>query len=427
MVRHGPVAYNHKASFLSIGNAGGKGLMADWRETIDEFIDSNAERWRAIRRHLHANPEASREEFETTLFLAERLREAGVAVRIVTSGRGLIAEPEGLDDRPRVAIRADIDALRMNDAKTVAYRSTRPGVLHACGHDGHSAMALAAAAALWHARDALPRGTDWRAIFQPAEEVGEGAAEMVAAGAVENVRAIVALHVDPDLATGLLAHRSGAFTANCHELRIAIEGLAGHAARPHLAIDPICVAAQFITSVYQFVPRSVDARDPSVVTFGSIRGGASANVIPQQVELMGTIRTLSPATAARVIDRVVQIARGLSDANGAKIEVTVRTGTEAVYNDARVTAVCVRAAGEVVGPAQVEPILLPSMGGEDFSGYLAHVPGCMLRLGVASADRPRVFLHSPDFDLDERALAIGAKVLAHSVVLLSNPLRGDSE
>jgi amidohydrolase len=401
--------------------------MPDWRHTIDDFIDSRVEQWRAIRRHLHANPEPSREEYQTTTFLAERLREAGVGVQVVASGRGLIAEPEGQDDRPRVAIRADIDALRMHDAKTVAYHSSRAGVLHACGHDAHATMVLAAAAALCHARDVLPKSTDWRAIFQPAEEVAEGAVEMVAAGAVENVRAIVALHVDPDLPVGRLGHRSGSLTANCQELFVTIKGRGGHAARPHLAIDPIGVAAQFISSIYQFVPRSVDSRDPAVVTFGSIRGGASANVIPDEVELTGTIRTLNTETAARVVERIGQIGRGLADASRTAIDVSVRHGTDAVQNDPRVTAICVHAAGEVVGPANLEPVLLPSMGGEDFSGYLAFVPGCMLRLGVATPDRARLALHTTNFDLDERALAIGAKVLAHCVVLLANLYRSDPE
>jgi amidohydrolase len=299
--------------------------------------------------------------------------------------------------------------------------------LHACGHDGHATMALAAAVALWNAREVLPGGTDWRAIFQPAEEVGEGAAEMVAAGALEHVQAIVALHVDPELEVGRLGHRSGALTANCQDLRVTIEGVAGHAARPHLAIDPIGVAAQYITSVYQFVPRSVDAREPAVVTFGAIHGGASANVIPPLVELLGTIRTVDLVTAARVSERMVQIARGLAEASGALINVSVSNGTNAVSNDPRVTALCVRAAGEVVGPANVESILLPSMGGEDFSGYLAHVPGCMLRLGVATPGGARHSLHSPGFDLDERALAIGAKVLAHSMVLLAHSGAVESE
>jgi amidohydrolase len=396
--------------------------MQDWRQAIDLYIDSHSERWRALRRHLHAHPEPSREEFGTTQFLAEQLEAEGLPVRVVPSGRGLIAGRDSTDDRPTVAMRADMDALRMQDGKTLPYRSTRAGVMHACGHDAHSAMLSAAALALWTQRDALPDAA-WRAIFQPAEEVGEGALEMIAAGAVENVRAIVALHVDPDLIVGQVGYRVGVLTAACQELHVTIKGMGGHAARPHLSVDPIGVAVQFINSVYQFVPRSVDSRDPVVVTFGCIQGGASANVIPERVELMGTIRTFSSRAALQVQEKIMHIARGLSGASRASIDVAFRNVTEAVNNDAGVTSVCVHAAREVVGGANVEEIPLPSMGGEDFAAYLKQAPGCLLRVGVASADGPRHFLHTPLFDIDERALAIGAKLLARSAVLLADSSR----
>ena len=393
--------------------------MTHWREAIDSYINSQAERWCSIRRYLHANPEPSREEFGTTRYLAQQLDDAGLRVEIAPSGRGLIAEPKDQGVRKRIAIRADIDALRIADAKSVPYRSGREGLMHACGHDAHATMALCAAMALRECRDELPEDTAWRAVFQPAEEVSEGALEMVAAGAVENVRAIVALHVNPDLSVGRIAHRTGVLTACCQEVRIVIRGVGGHSARPHLAVNPIAVAAQLVSSLYQLVPRSVNSRDPCVLTFGCIRGGASANVIPDEVELKGTIRTLSDRTAALVEERITQIARGLSAASRTTIDIAFQQGTEAVVNDPEVTAICVRAAGEVVGESNVEEIRLPSMGGEDFSGYLKHVPGCLLRLGVASLDRPRHALHSAHFDIDEAALAIGARTLAHGAVLLS--------
>jgi amidohydrolase len=397
--------------------------MVDWRQAIDSYIDDHSDRWRSVRRHLHVHPEPSREEFATTRFLAAHLEEAGMPVRIAPSGRGLIAGRESPGSGPSVAMRADMDALRMQDAKAQPYRSSRPGVMHACGHDAHSAMLMAASLALWTQSGALPQSTVWRAIFQPAEEVGEGAREMIAAGAVENVGSIVALHVDPDLAVGRVGFRTGVLTAACQELHVTIKGMGGHAARPHLSIDPIGVAVQFISSVYQFVPRSVDSRDPVVVTFGRIEGGTSANVIPEQVELMGTVRTLSGRAAAQVEEKIRHIAQGLSGASRASIDVRFHRGTDAVDNDARVTSVCVQAAREVVGVANVGEIPLPSMGGEDFSSYLDHAPGCLLRLGVAAPDAPRHFLHSPLFDLDERALAIGAKLLARSVVLLADSSR----
>lgn len=396
--------------------------MQNGPSKIDDFILSNAERWVAIRRHLHAHPELSREEFETTDYLARQLREAGLRVALAPTGRGLIAEPEGQGDLPRVAFRADIDALPIPDAKSVPYRSCRSGVMHACGHDAHATMALAAALALHEARDESGPPIAWRAIFQPAEEVSEGADEMIAAGALDGVHSIVALHVDPERTVGRIGYRTGSLTAACQEIRVLIRGVGGHAARPHLSIDPIAAASQFVTTLYQMIPRSVDARDASVVTFGCIRGGAGPNVIPEEVELFGTIRTLSDRTSAMVEERITQIARGLSTATRCEIEVAFHRGTDSVINHPDVTAACVRAATQVVGTDHLDEIPLPSMGGEDFSGYLKRANGCLLRLGVSALDRPRHALHSPHFDIDESALPIGARVLAHSAVLLAREL-----
>jgi amidohydrolase len=395
--------------------------MGDWGRAIDETIDAMAETLRAVRRHLHAHPEPSLEEYETTRYLARRLGEAGIPHRLLPSGRGIVAESAVEGSAPRVGIRGDIDALRMTDVKTVPYRSTRAGVMHACGHDAHATMALGATLALWQCRESLPWPTPWRTLFQPAEEVGEGAREMIEAGAVAGVRALVALHVDPELAVGRIGHRRGPVTAFCEDLEVTIRGRGGHAARPHQAVDPIGVAVQFINSIYQFIPRSVDSRDPVVVTFGSIQGGTSNNVIPEQVALLGTIRTLSQDAANRVKAHIRHIGHGLEEASGATIAIGFGNGVDGVFNDPIVTDACVQAAAAVVGGDHVDPIPLPSMGAEDFASYLAHVPGCLLRLGVASAELPGHHLHSPQFDIDERALAIGAKVLARSAVLLAKP------
>jgi amidohydrolase len=395
--------------------------MADWRGALDGYIDSIAETLRAVRRHLHAHPEPSLEEFETARYLADRLDEAGIPRRVVPSGRGVIADPFPEAVSGRVAIRGDIDALRMHDNKEVPYRSTRDGVMHACGHDAHATMALGASLALWSCRAWLPWPTPWRTIFQPAEEIGRGAFEMIEAGAVEGVRAIIALHVDPELAVGRIAQRRGILTAHCVEMHVTIHGRGGHAARPHQAVDPIGIAVQFVNSVYQFVPRSMDSREPVVVTFGSIQGGTSANVIPEQVRLLATIRTLGRSSAAQVQERIKHIGHGIAEASRSRVEITFHQTTDAVVNDPAVTEVCVREAADLVGIDHVEAIALPSMGGEDFAGYLAHAPGCLLRLGVASPGGPRHFLHTTGFDIDERALAIGAKVLARSAVRLSEP------
>jgi amidohydrolase len=392
--------------------------MPDWRHSLDRHIESRAGRIRDVRRHLHAHPEPSREEYGTTRFLADRLEEAGVPVETVPCGRGLLAGT--LDAaRPLVAFRADMDALPIADAKEAPYRSTREGVMHACGHDAHAAMALGAAEALWAVRDALPAPVRWRAVFQPSEEVGEGAREMVAAGAMEGVKAIAALHVDTDRAVGRVGWRARELTAFCQELEVVVRGVGGHAARPHLSRDPLLAAAQFVTSVCQLIPRGVDSRDPTVVTFGMIRAGSGCNVIPAEAYLCGTIRTLSRHSSQRVAERLQQIARGIGQATETRFELMLGNRTDGVFNDPAVTAACARAAGEVVGAEGLDEIHLPSMGGEDFSGYLEEAPGCLLRLGVAGGDGPPPHLHSPAFDLDERALALGAKILARSAVLMA--------
>jgi amidohydrolase len=242
---------------------------------------------------------------------------------------------------------------------------------------------------------------------------------MIRAGALTDVDSIVALHVDPERRTGQIGYRQGTMTAFCVEVDVLLRGRGGHAARPHHGTDPILAACQFVSACYQFVPRAVDSRQAVVVTFGSIHGGASQNVIPEEVRLRGTARTHSHASTVKVEERIEEIAEGIAEASGTEIEVSFKRGPDAVVNDRRVTEVCLQAASELLGPAALEPIAEPSMGGEDFAEYLSLVPGCLLRLGV-SADPARAhFLHSARFDIDERALAVGAKLLARTAVLLA--------
>ncbi len=394
--------------------------MINWRAEIDAFLDARVDFLRDFRRRLHAHPEPSREEVQTTRSIAGVLAEAGVPYRLPASGRGVIAEPHLEGEPGWVALRADIDALRIQDEKEVPYRSTRDGLMHACGHDAHATMLLGAVLALHALQPRMPWPLPWRALFQPAEETAEGAHELIADGVMEGVRAIVALHVDPDLEVGRVARRQGVMTACCMEFHVSVRGKGGHAARPHQTIDPIAAAAQFLSLVYQNVPRAVDARNPVVVSFGAISGGMAPNVIPDRVILKGTIRTLGRAITDLVRDRMKGVAKGVEEATGAALEFTFLPGPDAVVNHPDVTAIVSHAAAEVVGPEGVGEIPRPSMGGEDFAAYLSHAPGCLLRLGVAPRGATAwPALHSPLFDVDERALVLGAKILARSAVLLS--------
>lgn len=395
--------------------------MTAWEKAIDGFVDSIAEEMRSMRRHLHRNPELSLQEFQTTEFLADKLRQLGISFRIPPSKRGVIAEGNPDSSMPRVAMRGDIDALPITDQKDVPYRSQCDGVMHACGHDAHTTMVLAAARALKDVEGTLPWPCPWRAIFQPAEEVGLGAQEMIQAGAVDGVRAIVAFHVAPDLPLGKVGWKEGEMTAGCQDIDVVINGKGGHAARPHLSIDPIAAAVHFLGDVYRLIPRLVDSRDPVVVTFGSIKGGEKNNVIPDRVFLKGTIRTLSRKSAEEVRAFLEKIRRGVEEITGATIGFTFDDYLGPVFNNAHVVQTMEKAAAEVIGPENLVHLPKASMGAEDFGNYGLQVPGCMLRLGVGIEGQPLHHLHTPSFDLDERALAIGAKILARTLVLLAKP------
>ena len=398
-------------------------MTPDWRDRIDAAVDESAERIVALRRHLHAHPEPSGEELQTSLHLYQLIDEMGLGVRMGPEGCGVIVDGRGPNAGPRIAMRADIDALRIEDQKPKPYRSTVPEVMHACGHDAHSATVFGALAALDRLErdNALPWPVTWRAIFQPAEETGIGARSMISAGALKGVDAIVSMHVDPTRRAGTIGVRSGALTANCDSLRITVKGRGGHAARPHESIDPIAAAAQLISTLYQFVPRATDSQDAVVVSFGQIHGGQNSNVIPEQVVLEGTIRTLDREVRENTVEHIRTLAAGIEQVTGTKVDVCIEAGSPSVYNDDGMTKLVSGVAAELLGPENVVEIARSSMGGEDFADYLAHIPGTMFRLGSAGDDAPWSGLHTPMFDVDERCLTVGAKILARTVVEWSKP------
>jgi len=399
-----------------------------WPAALDRAVAAHEEQMVRIRRHLHAYPEPSGEELQTTRYLAEELAGAGLEVRTGPGDRGLIADLNADAETPRLALRADIDALRITDAKTTPYASRVSGIMHACGHDAHAAVVAGAVLALAAAARAgeLPWGVAVRAIFQPAEETNQGALAMIGAGALRGVGAILGVHADPSRPAGTIGVRPGIVTADCDEVQIEITGRGGHASRPHEPLDPIAAAAQLITSLYLFIPRAIDSQDPAVVTIGQIHGGENYNVIPDRVELRGTMRTLGAVVRSRATDHIRQLARGLAQVSGARIDVRFLAGPPSVFNDPALTELLATVAADLLGLAHVHPIARPSMGGEDFAHYLAHVPGSMFRLGCAPAGAPAGAappLHSPRFDVDERALPLGAKVLARAAVAWADPAR----
>ena len=398
-----------------------------WTAKLDRAVDAHLEQMVQVRRHLHANPETSGHEKQTTCYLDKQFREKGFEIRHGPDGCGLIVDPPSEwtnGAARRIALRADIDALSVQDAKTVPYHSVVPGVMHACGHDGHTATVLGATLALAATTRAglLPWPVSWRTIFQPAEETNLGALGMVEAGALDGTAALLALHMDPSRPVGEIGLKAGIFTAECDEMLIEVKGRGGHASRPHESVDPIATAAHLISSIYLFVPRAIDAHEPVVVTIGQIDGGAHYNVIPDRVRMRGTLRSLGGEVRQQTMDHIRQLALGLAEASGSAIQVKYLPGPPALHNDPDLTDMIHNCAADLLGPQHVHSIERPSMGGEDFAHYLNWVPGSMFRLGCATG-QVAAPLHSPEFDIDERALGIGAKILLRAAVAWSRPIQ----
>jgi len=399
--------------------------LSAWQSRLDDAIDQRYERMVALRRHLHQHPEISGEEQQTSQHLYDLLNEEAFDLRLGPEGRGVIADCHrpATANQGWLALRADIDALRIQDRKTTPYRSQHPGVMHACGHDAHTALVWGAVCALEDLRKegSLPWETPVRAIFQPAEETCAGAREMIHAGALQGVLAILAVHMDPSRELGRIGLRAGPLTANCDEMEISIVGRGGHAARPHEASDPIVAAVQLIQAFYTQIPRATDSQDAVVVTIGEIHGGNNSNVIPEDVTLRGTIRTLDRQVRADTRERICRLAVGVGQTCGVKIDVDFDLGSGCVNNDSQLINLLGVAGEEVVGADGIDRIARPSMGSEDFAFYLDQAPGAMMRLGSTSPKAGGSALHTPTFDVDEEALRIGARILARSAVYWSQP------
>jgi len=392
-------------------------LDSSWCNAIDQNVDLVFDKAVQLRRHLHRYPELSGHEQQTTLFLYQLLDDVGFETRMGPDGRGVVAEwRSDASEKTLVALRADIDALKIHDEKEVEYRSQHDGIMHACGHDAHTATVFAALLALHQSAETIPDNVSVRAIFQPAEETCRGAREMIDVGALEDVKAILATHMDPARQVGTIGVRSGVLTANCDDLTIRVVGRGGHAARPHETSDPIVAASHLISTIYQVIPRSIDSQDAVVVTIGQIMAGENPNVIPEEVTLRGTVRTLSRRVRQQTMEHLERLADGFSRSFDAKVTVEMGHGCDSVRN-APMLVGCVRdAANTVLGTDGVREIPRASMGSEDFAFYLAHVPGAMFRLGCSPSAEGSSGLHTPTFDVDEEAIRYGAKILARAAV-----------
>lgn len=376
-------------------------------QAAEAWLALNADELVAWRRHLHRHPELSRQEFATTQFVAERLAGAGLNPKVLPGGTGLICDfgPEG---GPRIALRADIDALPMTEQTGAPYSSLVPGVTHACGHDAHTAILLGAALALAAAPE-LPVGV--RLVFQAAEELMPGGAiDAIAAGVLSGVSRIFALHCDPRLEVGRVATIPGPITSAADTIEITVAGPGGHTSRPHLTADLVYGLGTLITGLPAVLSRRIDPRNSTVMVWGAVNSGAAANAIPQAGRLAGTVRTASRDTWVAMQGIVEDAVTSLLAPLNIQHTLYYHRGVPPVVNEAVSTRMLTHAI-EAVGP-DVLAETRQSGGGEDFSWYLEEVPGAMCRLGVWPGVGPQLDLHQPTFDLDERALAVGVQVMA---------------
>jgi amidohydrolase len=357
----------------------------------------------AIRRELHAHPELAYAEKRTTQLIMDTLQSVGLDPQVLPAGTGVVCEVG--DGEPLIALRADIDALPITDQKNVPYRSTVDGCCHGCGHDAHTAILLGVAAEL--TRRELPGRV--RLIFQPAEEsVPGGALAAMAAGAVEEVQRIFALHCDPRLETGTVGLRVGPITAACDQVDIAFSGPGGHTARPHLTADLIYALGLVVTELPGLLSRRVDPRGGVSVVWGSVDAGRAPNAIPMRGSLRGTVRVLDRDAWEHVEPLVAELVQQIVAPTGVSADVAYGRGVPPVVNDATAVAAQRAAVLDALGASALVDTE-QSMGGEDFAWYLDRVPGALARLGVRKPGGAAFDLHQGTFDIDEDALAIGVR------------------
>lgn len=380
---------------------------------VDSWLETNEADLIDVRRHIHANPELSGEEQATAQYIAGKLREAGLEPRLIPGGNGVLCDV-GEGDRV-VALRADIDALPLDDPKDVPYRSTVPGVCHACGHDVHTTVLLGVGLMLaeLHRAGSLPGRV--RLIFQPSEEqFPSGAPVMMRAGALDDVGAVFAVHCDPKLPSGMVGVRTGPLTAASDMLEVRLTGRGGHTSRPHLTTDLVYALSRVAVDAPALLDRKLDPRIGVALVFGSIHSGSAANAIPQEGILRGTVRMLDRDAWKTVPDIVTSIVEDVSKSVGAESEITYTRGVPPVINDRVATAIFAGAASAALGETAVVEAPL-SMGGEDFAWYLEQVPGAMARLGVGRPGE-HLDIHQGHFDVDEKAIGHGVRVMLQTAL-----------
>lgn len=384
-------------------------MLAEIKDLAQKFTPRLIE----IRRHLHAHPELSGMEHQTSAYIAGVLSSCGLNVKEAVGKTGVVGELVGKgSDRRTLAIRTDMDALPIQEHLELDFVSANPGIMHACGHDVHATLGMGTAMVLSQLSDNLPGNV--RFLFQPAEEIALGAKWMVQDGAMKDVDAIYGVHVFPSIPARRVGIRYGALTSAADELEIVILGESGHGARPHQAIDAIWIAAQVITNLQQAISRTQNPLHPIVLSVGQIQGGRAPNIIADRVTMTGTVRSLHPESHANLPQWIENIVQGVCQTYGAKCQVDYRRGVPSVLNDETLTQIIESATREAWGDESVQILPEPSLGAEDFSVYLDNVPGCMFRLGVGHDNKTNYPLHHPKFEVDEDAILTGVVTMAYA-------------
>jgi amidohydrolase len=383
---------------------------------IHRAVEAIFEETVAQRRDFHMHPEVAFEEFRTSGIIAERLEALGLTVWRGVAQTGVVAVLEGAQPGRTVLARADIDALPIEDEKEVPYRSQTEGKMHACGHDGHAAVLLSVAKLLTERKDALSGRVIF--VFQPAEETVGGAEAMLEDNALAGLApdAVIGLHLSSEYPLGTVALRPGPSMAATDSFRVVVKGSGGHAAKPHLCIDPVMSAAQLITTLQTLVARETDPQDSAVVSLTSIHGGTAYNIIPEAVELKGTLRTFLPETRAHLKGRLETLCRGVTEGLRGEVSFEWVDQSPAVVNDAAMTARLRAVAAAVVGADNVVQSE-KTMGGDDMALWLGQAPGCYYFVGGRNEARGIAWPHHhPQFDLDERSLSVAVETLWRGVL-----------
>jgi len=383
------------------------------KENIRQLAKKYSPEFIAIRHHLHAHPELSYQEFQTSAFVQEQLKKLGIPYRVM-AGTGVVGLLEGKNPGSRtVALRADMDALPILEANDIPYRSTNEGVMHACGHDVHTTVLLGASRVLQELRNEW-EGTI-KLIFQPGEEKNPGGASLlIKEGVLKDPvpQAIFGLHVHPGLETGKLSFRGGMVMASADELYITIRGKGGHAAAPHLTVDTILVASHLVVALQQIISRNRNPLSPSVLSITSVQGGHTTNVIPSEVKLMGTFRAMDEEWRFKAHELIRKQATELVHSMGAEIDLHIDVGYPMVHNNEALDVVARAEAREFMGADRVFETEI-RMGAEDFGYYTQQIPGCFFRLGVMNAEKGITSgVHTPTFNIDESAIEIGVGMMA---------------